>query len=658
MTREAQWMATKSGNTAIPQPNSYYTVRVARADLPSIKKEAHALPTIDERSRRSSDDSMSVEKRLLQINHELTAQNFSKAALLLAEQIDPLLDQGIPIAQIQAILSAIPAGVADVSADLFYCTAMIRKRMGDFTEAIEQLNRAQLHYRQANRECLVVRCLIDIARIYSGQENLRLALRYLNDEAKPLIDKIGEIDVAIRAYYLLQMAHLATDIGHLNVSTDYAQQALTLYVDAADLPGQFACQLRIARNFMQCGNYRQADTHMQLVRQYFHIGKLGTSLEVQLLNAEIHLRWYQSQFGDAIRLAQLYLKIADHEQLRNARLYARILMANLYRDSHDYRRAEKWYAETQQIINDFSQTLYQPWLDAQQAWLYLLQDDLDQALLHIARSLQTTDPGQRMSFQVQKAVASLLQERFTAAEKLLQESLTFYRQSGDPLADCAICLYLAYIALKREDSGALLVYLTHIFTCLEQLEIDRWPHWWHPQIVAEVCCQAIMADISPVLVKKIITQQLGQQSLFALTRLAHIDDLDVRQHAQQLIGTITGQNMTVLAHLADGPAKQILQNQIETGQLRADGYLRLERELMTAKQRRQPNATLLAVFALHVCGVRRGIIAEQLDCSVENVRNYITTIYHLFALPAAQFRNREERRQGLAKLARERGYIH
>ncbi len=651
-------MATKLRIPNSLQADSRYAVPVERKAPPPMIEAADVFSVIDDNPQRSTEDDILGEMCLRQLSNELAARHFSVAVARLAEQVEQLLDQGVPIPQLQMLMAAFPTEFASGSADFHYCTAMLQKRMGEIPEAIEQLNRARIQYQQANRQSWVVRCIIDLARLYSGQENLRLAFEWLNNEAKPLIDKIGEKDVMVRAYYLLQMAHLMTDIGHLNLSTDYAHQALSLYVEVADLQGQFASQLRIARNYIQCGKYGQADTHMQLVRQYFHIGKLGTSVEVQLLNAEIHLRWYQAQFEDAIRLAQLYLKIADHEQLRNARLYARILLANLYRDSQDYRRAAKWYAETQQIINDLDQTLYQPWLDAQLAWLYLLQDDLGPALHYLAQSLRTTDLGQRMSFQVPKAVANLLQERLNPAEKLLQESLDFYQHSGDPLASGAICIYLAYIALKRQDSGTLLVYLTQIFTLFEQLGIDRLPHWWHPQIIAEVCCQAIVADISPAIVKKIITQHLGHQSLFALTKLLRIDDLDVRQQAQHLIGTITGQNMTVLAHLADGPAKQVLQNQIESGQLRADGYLRLEGELMTAKQRRHPNITLLAVFALHLSGVRRGVIANRLECSVENVRNYITTIYRHFALSAADFNSREERRQRLVKIARERGYIH
>jgi len=648
MTKETPRGTIQETGFSIAQPNPHY--KVTTETVPFIKQ--------GEAARYLAVDVNSFEKLLAQINQELIAEHYQSALTLLTDHIDQLLECGVPIPKLEQLLAAIPTTVAKTNADFCYSNAKIFMRMGALAEATEYLNRAQLQYRVANRQSRVARCLIDIAHIYGCQENPQLALQYLTDETKPLIETNEGIEAGVRAHYLLQMAHLSTDIGELHASTDYAQQALVFYREAADLQGQFASQLRIARNFMQCGDYHRAETHLQLVREYVRIGQLGASLEVKLLNVEIHLRWYQSHFDEAIRLTQRYLKLADHERLRNARLYARILMANLYRDSQEYQRATKWYAETQQLVTALGQPLYQPWLDAQQAWFYLLQDELEPAHYYISQSLQTTDLGQRMSFQVQQAVLNLIQGRFTIAEELLQESLTFYEQSGDPLACCSIRIYLAYIALKREDSGALLVYLEQIFNCFAKLDIDGLPYWWHPQIVAEICCQALMADICAPIVKKILTQRLGQQSLFALTKLLRIDDLDLRQQAQHLIGAITGQSMTILEHLDDSPAKQILQSQIEAGSLRPDGFLRLEGELMTAKLRRHPNVTLLAVFALHVRGVKRGTIAKKLGCSVENVRNYITTIYHRFELPAAECHSREERRQRLAKIVRERGYIH
>ncbi|MEZ4614686.1 MAG: hypothetical protein R2867_04110 [Caldilineaceae bacterium] len=451
------------------------------------------------------------------------------------------------------------------------------------------------------------------------------------------------------------MANLATEIGHLHISTDYAQKSLTLYAETGDLLGQFRAQLRMARNFIQQGHYGEAQSRLRLARDYFYIGTLGIATEIQLLNAEIHLRWYQGKINDALQPAQLYLKLADRAQLRNARLYARILLGNLYRDRGDFQLAAQWYDETQSVINEYNHRPYQPWLDAQRAWLLILQGEIDQALSHITSALATTDHGQKMSFQVSRAVLYLLQREPEQAELLLQESLHFYEQSGDPMAACAIRIYLANAAWQRGNTAVLVRQLQTIFQWLEQHNIDALPYWWHPQIVTDVCVQALIANIAPCIVDQMIVRRLKHQSIHALARYLDADDLDIRQRVNQLLTKVTGENEMLLAHLEESPAKQVLQELLESGKLQAEHYLRLEVELMTAKQRRRPNPTLVAVFALHIHGIKRRTIAERLECSTENVRNYITAIYQHFDLPAKAFHNRAARRQQLAKLARENG---
>jgi tetratricopeptide (TPR) repeat protein len=644
MTKVRELIAVEQGNSSTSAHSSYqYCSQDAK----------HALAPKSEPNVDSLENGEAVLAKLLT---ELAAQRFAQAATLLVSKIDQVLDS-TTIVQLQELLSFVPPHIVEANADFCYSSGMIMFRIGQFQMALAQLQRARLLYSKAKQWERTVRCTIDIARLFAGQENFQQAFHYLAEDAQALLNKVHTIEPTTRAYYWVQMAHLATDTGQLRASTEYAKQALALYANAGDLQGQFQSQLRIARNFIQLGNYSEAGARLQLVSQYIHIGQLGAASEAQLFNAGIHLRWYQRQFDEAFRLAHLYLKLADHEQFPNARIYARLLLGNLHRDHEEYRLAMYWYNETQQLLTERNHQLYQPWVAAQMAWMFILQDETEEAQVHLAQSLRTTDWGQRMSFQVQQAVLLLMQERPAAAERLLQQSLTFYQQSGDPLACCAIQLYLAYAAMKQEDTGPLIQYLEQAFACLEEQALDVLPHWWHPQIMAEVCCQALAANVAPLAVQRIITTRLGRHSGYALARLLRSDDLDIRQQAQQLLSTVTGETMSVLSHLEDGPAKQILQRELESGRLQASNYPQLEVELITAKQRRQPNATLLAVFALHTRGVSRGQIAQQLECSIENVRNYITTIYRHFSLPATDFHSREARRQRLVKLARERNFI-
>ena len=96
---------------------------------------------------------------------------------------------------------------------------------------------------------------------------------------------------------------------------------------------------------------------------------------------------------------------------------------------------------------------------------------------------------------------------------------------------------------------------------------------------------------------------------------------------------------------------------LRDGALRADRYPFLEQELMTANYRRLPNVTMLAVFGLYINGVSRTDIATQLECSIENVRNYITQIYQHFGVSAKAFSTRRARWQHLVEIARERGFV-
>jgi hypothetical protein len=104
-------------------------------------------------------------------------------------------------------------------------------------------------------------------------------------------------------------------------------------------------------------------------------------------------------------------------------------------------------------------------------------------------------------------------------------------------------------------------------------------------------------------------------------------------------------------------AREVLEELLQEGRLRAEGFPRLEETLTTAEQRRTPNPTLTAVFGLYVYGATRAEIANRLGIEPEMARNYITMIYHIFPLKPEDFADRKARRQRLAELAREEGFI-
>lgn len=602
------------------------------------------------------DESNSAENILATIKSLLALGKYSAAYAEFAEHIDFLLNS-CPCDELQQLLIQAPIAITQNDANYLYSRGLVLGRDNKLDMAIDYLKEAQRTYLQHGYSTNAVRCTIEIARNYYRQEDFRLAHCYLAEEAQQLITSTDEIAPDLHAMFLLDMAHLATDIGKLNDSQTYAEKALQLYASLGDLCGQFRTQLRIGRNYIQVGNYTAANEHLQLARQYHHIGKFGIKSEALLLNTEIHLRWYQRQLDEALHLAILYRKIADHHQLHNARVYARILLGNLYREKEEPQLAQEWYNATETLLQEFGYALYQPWLDAQRAWLLIRTGELRKAQLFCSNSLKTKDWGQRMSYQVQQAVLHLLDDKATKAEPLLLESLDYYQKSGDSLACCMIRLYLAYAAIQNNKTNQILPNLEPALSWLDAQQLDTLPHWWHPQIVAKLCRQAIVVDLYPDVIRQICVNRLGNVAVPHLTELLRSDDMDVRRRAHHMISVVTGQSAMILSHLPNGRSKQVLQELLEKGYILADGYPRLEYELMTAKQRRHPNPTIICVFVLYLRGVKRDDIAERLDCSVENVRNYVTKIYKYFALPAEKAKGRAARREQLAQLARERGFI-
>jgi DNA-binding NarL/FixJ family response regulator len=158
-------------------------------------------------------------------------------------------------------------------------------------------------------------------------------------------------------------------------------------------------------------------------------------------------------------------------------------------------------------------------------------------------------------------------------------------------------------------------------------------------------------------VEQILVQHLGKTSLPFLKLLDTTADIELRRRALRLQQRIMGSGDPV-THLSAGANKRVIEELLDQGNLRAEAYRELEAELMTATNRLTPNPTIIAVFGLYVKGWSRAEIAEELECSTENVRNYITIIYNHFGLPAFRFHKREARRQKLIEVAQARGFIY
>lgn len=588
----------------------------------------------------------------------LCAEDFPQAAACLAATVEGILEHHPP-ACLEATLARFPASLVEEDRNLCYVTGMLYARTGQVELAIKRLERARFSYTTTAPQIdQAARCSLELARLYCSREQFQTAYHHLREQVQPWIETGTLTDSTLCARFYLRMAEITPDIGCFGQTADYARRALTLYQATNDLTGQYFALVRLASALIHHGANGAASHTLALAKECLAAGNFEPLAHARVLNLDCHYHWHRGQLTTALVLAQQYLALADQVATSNFRVYARILLANLHRDLGCFAAAQQWYAATRQVAAELAYDLYQPWIDAQEAWLELRQGRLEQARGHIHASLQTADLGQTMSFQVTLAVIHLLEGECTAATRLLTESLAFYAQSGDELAACTLHAYLALVAKRQGDATATHTHLTHALAWLAEHRLDYLPYWWHPSLLSELLATALAADLYPDLVAQIFLNHLREAGKAPLLTLWQGPDPQAAHRAFRLLQSLGDPIAELVAHLHDGPAKAVVIDLLRSGQLAAAAYPRLEQELMTAMRRPKPNPTLIAVFGLYVNGVSREEIAEQLECSLPGVRNYITAIYEHFGVGTDGFKTRRARWQRLVGAVRVRGLVN
>jgi len=586
----------------------------------------------------------------------LAAGALDEAVQMLFNQIEPLLEQS-DWQSVHALLTLFPIIAFEETTDLRYVEGLIYAKAGLLSEATNLLERARFSYTVQHSYNKMARCSLELARLCLSRENFRTAYYHLHEEVEPLIEQRVVDDPALRARFFLRMAELCPDVGRLRATVDYAQQALNTYKTINDNTGQFYALVRLASSALALGEYAEAASRLDMAKACHTAAHLGGNAQARLLNLTIHLAWYQGHLPAALASAHTYLQLVDQEQLSNFQVYARMLLGNLERCVGQFALAEHWYAETRHLIATLNYPLYLPWVDAQTAWLRVLEGRLGEARMLIHSSLKTSDLGQSMSFQVVLALINLLDGQGAVAERLLGESLTFYTTSGDSLSCSALQIYLALVKLKRGELATAQDCLHKALGWLAQQRLDGFPHWWHPGLVAEACAYALTTDIFPDVAERIFVNRLGKDGVGALRNLLYGSNPTASLRAGQLLTLIEGYVFTELADFDDTPNKRVIEELLQAGKLRREGFAALKQLLMTARQRQTANPTLLATFGLYVNGYTRAEIAHQLSCSVANVRNYINLIYHIFGVGDGGLASRRDRQKRLAELAHTRGFI-
>lgn len=604
--------------------------------------------------------------------------DYDQASQLLADQ-DPYFYDQVAIKLFYGVLAHFPQPFVAQKPALCYVQALFARRMGEFQQATQLLLDAQATYAATNQHQKVVHCGLELARLAQQRGDAVHAHHYLQTGVQPLLGQQLRHALRLQAHYALQMADYWLGQGNLTVAHTYAQQALTHYADSGDHDGQVLAELWLARCALHVGEYGKGRHHLENAQEQITAAPLGALTEAALLHSKLLLAWYERALDAALQTAYNYLNVANIEPYSRHRIEARLLLGNLHRDLRQYQAAMSWYAETNTMIEHIGYPTYSARVRAEIIWLHILEGQLPTARALIAggspqpregaatnetcisQPLRLAEPqchGEQIRLQVARAMVHLLDGEWAQANTIFDETLAVYAEQGDWLTVCALRLYRGYSALHQGDTNMILRQLEPAFRWLTTQQLTTFPHWWHPKILAEVCCHALLCNLYPAIVEQILVTQLGKVSLPSLKLLEKIDDIEVRRQIYRLQQIIRGFSASTLDQVRDSPNKQVIEELLGQGELCAETYHELENELMTAHNRQSPNPTIIAVFGLYIKGWTRAEIAKTLACSSENVRNYITLIYQHFDLPVERFQNREARKQKLIEVARARGFIY
>ena len=524
--------------------------------------------------------------------------------------------------------------------------------------ALLWLEKARSEFAEQPDDVGELRVLLLLAQIYHRREDLGTAQLFTEEATDLLYSPQSDLTPAQRGEGFLGLARLAPDIGQLRQALRYADAALRLVEDAGQVESQMEILLLAASIAQQMGHIQTALARLEVARQRLEASSAGQggSLWTWLFNTEAHNAWYRGHLLQALVRAEEAIHAADAARLDKYRVYNRLLRANLLRELERYPAAHTAYDETERVLSETDFPLFRVWLWAHRAWLAIRETRYTDAKRLLYRALETADQGQAASFNVFLAVAYSLTDRYTEAEDLFRGSLHFYQTSGDELSVFALRVHLAYICLQQGRTAKAEEHITLALDWAAYWNVDYFPHWWHPQIVATVCVHGLVAGIHPSMAERILVKRVGPAAAAVLHPLVGADDPVVARRTADVLTLLEPRLLGALAEAADTPVRQILESLLASGRLRPETLPNLIERLSAGRARDRINPVLLATFGLYVHDTPRREIAALLGRSESTIRNYITLIYEQFGLADAGG-SRRARRKRLRQRALEKGFV-
>jgi ATP/maltotriose-dependent transcriptional regulator MalT len=584
----------------------------------------------------------------------LESEQFQMATALLLSQRDYLRAQVEPSALLE-VLGMVPVSLLQQTPELLMLLGHSQQKTGNMTAAAASLERARMLYLRDLDSVQAAQSAMELARLYHQAEDLGMARLYIK-LATRVLDEGNQVEGKARAGLLLGIASLAPDIGLYKQGEKVALQALHLYEEWGDTEGCFDAIFLLFSFTNQTGRTQKAGSYLTLLQQRVQSGELDLAYEILALNCAAHWHWYRGDLAQGLAPAREAIALADAHHRYKQQIYNRLVLGNLYRGIGAYAEADLWYKAAKERLRAIGFTLFEPWIDVQRAWLLILQEEFPAARQLIHSALKSGDRGQVASFQIFLAVLNSLTQRYVEATRLLDDSLAFYKEAGDPLTRCAIHFHLCYIHLQTGERSEAQQILFSALKWLSKRNLDCFPHWWHPSIVASVCAFALEEGLYPELAERILVQRIGRNSIAAVDPLRSHHDPSVRRRAQDVLALLGTDPLHCLRTDMDKAVRRLLEEMIAANELLPEGLAHLSTLLTTADVRGKPNPTLIAVFGLLLRGTPHKSIAVALGLAQPTVRNYISLIYDIFGIPYQPGRPKE-RLALLMEQARAQGLV-
>ncbi len=595
--------------------------------------------------------------RVLHGNHDPVLQ------YLPWEQVDGWLRCGA-WEKLRFLLRKLPLAIIPDRPEFFYVRGHALWGQNHLEEARNLFEKARYFYR-INRDDPLLSALscIEIADIAHSRRQYQEAEQYLQ-AADTLLASAPATNPYIAARYGIVRAVVLYERGPLSEAIQQAQAAYTLYETLKDAPSQLFCLISIASAATRMGDLEMATSQTAVARSLFATSAIPALYYVRILNAEVHIAWHRGDLTQAMMWAERQRDYASQHDIPHYRLYAAVLLGHLQRGLGDLAAAAGHYADATAIAESIGYLTYLPELALHQAWLHVLAGELEEGRELLQRSTDQMEVAQWMGANVVLAVIGLLagagagNSADTGSEELLTAALIYHTEIEAAAVVCAVHCYLALSAFRRGWMAQGQEYGNAALRWLNEHNLDYFPHWWHPALLAEFAAYAL-EHCTPYahVLHRLCVHHLGDAALGPLTGLLLSNELAVRLRAQQVLDAIQQTSFTDLDFVRDPHTRAVLMQLLAEHKLRRAGLPLLFTYLTTAEHQRTPNATLVAVFGLYLAGLPRAAIAAQLQCSKQLVRNYIGEIYGRFGVIQAAWPERRTRFEELRALAREAGFV-